>query len=115
MTQAIHSTAVQKPDLISIAYRSGIWRVAINDEFYGDYTRRYWAIDAAFEKADDTAAGGGSAVITIAMDGEQNALLYDTRTQVLPRAKQASGAERLPWLQWLADALGRWGNRQREA
>lgn len=66
-------------DTISIRQRSGIWRVAVNGNFYGDYTRRYWAIEAAFEKADAIAADGGAATITIAMDGAQDALLYDTR------------------------------------
>lgn len=66
-------------DTISIRQRSGIWRVAHNGKFYGDYTRRYWAIEAAFEKADAVAAEGGAAIITIAMDGVEGALLYDTR------------------------------------
>ncbi len=67
-------------DTISIRQRSGIWRVAHNGKFYGDYTRRYWAIEAAFEKADAVAAEGGAAIITIAMDGVEDALLYDTRS-----------------------------------
>lgn len=67
-------------DTISIRQCSGIWRIALNGAFYGDYTRRYWAIEAAFEKADAIAAKGGAATITIAMDGAQDALLYDTRT-----------------------------------
>lgn len=66
-------------DTISILQHSGIWRVALNGKFYGDYSRRYWAIEAAFEKADAIAADGGAATITIAMDGAQDALLYDTR------------------------------------
>jgi len=71
--------AAKTADTISIRQRSGIWRVALNGNFYGDYTRRYWAIEAAFEKADAIAAKGGAATITIAMDGVQDALLYDTR------------------------------------
>lgn len=71
--------AAKTADTISIRQRSGIWRVALNGKFYGDYTRRYWAIEAAFEKADAIAAKGGAATITIAMDGAQDALLYDTR------------------------------------
>ncbi|HRO02011.1 MAG TPA: hypothetical protein PLS69_00185 [Terricaulis sp.] len=65
-------------DRISIRQRSGVWRVSVNGEFYGDYTRRYWAIEAAFEKADAIAAQGARATIAIAMDGQQDALLYDT-------------------------------------
>ena len=80
MTNTFQAThAPQTADTISIRQRSGIWRVAHNGNFYGDYTRRYWAIEAAFEKADAIAAKGGAATITIAMDGAQDALLYDTR------------------------------------
>lgn len=64
---------------ISIGQRAGIWRVALNGNFYGDYSRRYWALDAAFEKADDIAASGGAAIITWTIDGQHDALLYDTR------------------------------------
>lgn len=79
-------------DTISIRQRSGIWRVAHNGKFYGDYTRRYWAIEAAFEKADKIAADGGAAIITIAMDGVEDALLYDTRTPA-PRSGGAKAAK----------------------
>lgn len=75
-------------DTISIRQRSGIWRVAYNGNFYGDYTRRYWAIEAAFEKADAIAAKGGAATVTIAMDGAQDALLYDTREPRNARRKR---------------------------
>ncbi len=74
-------------DTISIRQRSGIWRVAVNGRFYGDYVRRYWAIEAAVEKADAIAADGGAAIITIAMDGVQDALLYDTRAPTSPGAR----------------------------
>ena len=83
--QPIHSP--KTADTISIRQRSGIWRVAHNDKFYGDYTRRYWAIEAAFEKADAIAADGGAATITIAMDGVEDALLYDTRAPAPRRAR----------------------------
>ena len=89
-------------DTISIRQRSGIWRVALNGKFYGDYTRRYWAIEAAFEKADAIAADGGAATITIAMDGAQDALLYDTRAHALrgagdkPKRAQWPKARRWP-------------------
>jgi len=80
MTNTSQPTYPQRTaDTISIRQRAGIWRVAVNDNFYGDYTRRYWAIEAAFEKADAIAAKGGAATITIATDGAQGALLYDTR------------------------------------
>jgi hypothetical protein len=84
-------------DTISIRQRSGIWRVALNGQFYGDYTRRYWAIEAAFEKADAVAMDGGAAIITIAMDGAQDALLYDTRAPA-PRAA-GDKATRAHWPQ----------------
>jgi hypothetical protein len=77
-------------DTISIRQRLGIWRVALNGKFYGDYTRRYWAIEAAFEKADAIAAKGGAATITIARDGAQDALLYDTRAPA-PRRQHTQG------------------------
>jgi hypothetical protein len=51
-----------------------------NGQFYGDYMRRYWAVEAAFEKADAIAAQGGAAVIRMSPDEEQNVLVYDTRT-----------------------------------
>lgn len=80
MTNTSQPTYPQRTaDTISIRQRSGIWRVTHNGHFYGDYTRRYWAIEAAFEKADAVAADGGAATITIAMDGAQDALLYETR------------------------------------
>jgi hypothetical protein len=79
MTRAANPHTAEGPDKISVAPHSGIWRVALNGAFYGDYVRRYWAIEAAFEKADDIAARGGGALITLAIDGQQDALLYDTR------------------------------------
>lgn len=86
---------VKTADVISIRQRSGIWRVAHNGQFYGDYTRRYWAIEAAFEKADAIAADGAAAIITIAMDGAQDALLYDTRA---PASRD--GGDKAPKAQW---------------
>lgn len=71
---------------IAINQRAGVWRVALNGRFYGDYARKYWALEAAFEKADEVAASGGAATITWTMDGEQDALLYDTRRPA-PREK----------------------------
>lgn len=68
-------------DTIAIQQRAGIWRVARNGKFHGDYARRYWAIEAAFEDADAIAENGGAAIITIALDGAQDALLYDTRAR----------------------------------
>jgi hypothetical protein len=64
---------------ICIRQRSGIWRVTLNDNFYGDYVRRYWALEAAFEKADEIAASGGAAIIVWTMDDQEDAMLYDTR------------------------------------
>jgi hypothetical protein len=69
-----------EPHRISIEHRSGVWRVTLDGRFHGDYARRYWAIEGAFEKADDIAANGGSAIITMTLRGEQNALIYDTRS-----------------------------------
>jgi hypothetical protein len=71
--------ALEKPDLISIRQRAGIWNVALNGAFYGDYARRDWAVEAALEKADDIAARGGAAVVAWTMDGQANARFYDTR------------------------------------
>ena len=73
------AAAREKPDAISIKQRVGIWRVSLNGEFYGDYTRRYWALQAAFEKADELSARGRETVIASAMDGQQDVVLYDTR------------------------------------
>jgi hypothetical protein len=70
---------------ISIDQHAGVWRVALNGRFHGDYVRKYWALEAAFEKADEVAANGGAATITWTIDAEQDALLYDTRRPA-PRA-----------------------------
>jgi hypothetical protein len=71
--------AHKKIERISINQRTGVWSASLNGKFYGDYVRRYWALEAAFEKADEVAANGGAATITWTIDGEPNALLYDTR------------------------------------
>lgn len=71
-------------DRISVHQRSGVWRVRLNDDFYGDYARRYWALESAFAKADEIAARGGAAMVTWAVDGQQDALLYDTRGRTRP-------------------------------
>ena len=78
--------AHEQIERISINQRAGVWRVAFNGDFYGDYVRKYWALDAAFEKADEIAASGGAATITWTMDGQPNTLLYDTRRPA-PRAE----------------------------
>ena len=78
--------AHEKIERIAINQRAGVWRVALNGRFYGDYVRKYWALEAAFEKADEVAASGGAATITWTIDGEQDALLYDTRRPA-PREK----------------------------
>ncbi len=70
----------QEPHKLSIEQRSGVWRVALDGRFFGDYPRRYWAIEAAFEKADDIDANGGAAIIAMTLRGEQRALIYDTRS-----------------------------------
>lgn len=78
--------AHRNTERISVNQRSGIWRVDVNGKFYGDYVRKYWALEAAFEKADEVAVSGGAATITWTIDGEPNALLYDTRRPA-PREK----------------------------
>jgi hypothetical protein len=80
-TQSTGAAAIahEKIARISINQRAGIWRVALNGSFYGDYVRKYWALEAAFEKADEIAASGGAATINWTIDGQQNTLLYDTR------------------------------------
>jgi hypothetical protein len=79
-------TAREKIERISINQHASIWRVTLNGRFHGDYVRKYWALEAAFEKADEVAATGGAATITWTIDGEQDALLYDTRRPA-PREK----------------------------
>jgi len=71
--------AHEKIERVSINQRAGIWRVALNGDFYGDYARRFSALEAAFEKADDIAERGGIAIITWTVDGQHDVLLYDTR------------------------------------
>jgi hypothetical protein len=78
--------AHEKIERISINQSAGIWSVALNGTFYGDYVRKYWALEAAFEKADAITASGGAATITWTIDGEHDALLYDTRRPA-PRDK----------------------------
>lgn len=98
--------AQREAEIISIRQRAGIWRVARDGEFYGDYTRRYWAIEAAVEKADAIAADGGAAVITIAMDGEADATLYDTRQPAPREAKAAKSAFERPQARRWPSLLG---------
>jgi hypothetical protein len=95
----------QDAETISIRQRSGIWSVSVNGAFFGDYTRRPWAIDAAVEKADDFAARGGAAVVTT--DGHQNLVLYDTRRPApAPREKD--------WLEQFAEtSSGAFGLQKR--
>ena len=92
--------AQEKIKRISIDQRAGVWRVALNGTFYGDYVRKYWALEAAFEKADEVAASGGAATITWRVDGLQGALLYDTRRpaprEKVKRAMQSPRTRRLP-------------------
>lgn len=80
MTDRVNTapTAREPTDTIAVQQRAGVWRVTLNGDFHGDYARRYWALEAAFEKADDIAASGGVATITWAVDGQQDALLYST-------------------------------------
>lgn len=89
----IDATAITQKtvDRISIKQRRGVWSVALNGKFYGDYVRRNWALEAAFEKADDIIASGGAAIVTEAMHDQQDAVLYDTRLHA-PREKTAPGA-----------------------
>ena len=95
MPHSIHAPAatfVKPPDTIAIRQRAGIWRVSVNGDFHGDYTRKYWAIDSALRKADEISAEGGAAIVTTTLDGRHDALLYDTRsprrfTGQAPRAK----------------------------
>ncbi len=110
MTDAI-ATAHEAIARISIDQRAGIWRVSLNGDFFGDYSRRYWALEAAFEKADDIAARGGAAIITSAMDGQQDALLYDTRRptprEEAERANQARPRRTLRWPPLVGESFAR--------
>ena len=86
------ATAHEAIDRISVTQCAGIWRVSLNRDFFGDYVRRYWALEAAFEKADDIAARGGAAIITWTVDGQQDAPLYDPRRPT-PRGKAERAVE----------------------
>lgn len=111
------AAAISNLDRISIRLRSGVWCVELNGKFYGDYTRKYWALEAAFEKADDISLKGGAATITWATDGRQDALLYDSRSaspaplEPEPRALDA----RSPRKQRLWPSLGEMFGRGRTA
>ena len=50
---------------IAVAEQRGIWRIALNDAFYGDYTREHWAVDAAIQKARELEAAGGAFLVTL--------------------------------------------------
>lgn len=95
------ATAHQRNDRISINQRAGIWRVTLNGDFYGDYARRFWALEAAFDKADEIAERGEAAIITWTVDGQHDVLLYDTR-----RPAPREHAERL--FQPRSGRLWRW-------
>lgn len=72
-------TAPHAVEAVIIRPRSGVWRVDVDGKFYGDYSRREWAIEGAFERAHLAAARGGAAVVEAAGDGKHEATLYDTR------------------------------------
>lgn len=88
------AVAPQRIDRISISQRTGVFRVSVNGAFYGDYTRKYWPLEAAFEEADRIASSGDAATISWAIDGEQDTLLYDTRSP--PRREKAKRTMRPP-------------------
>lgn len=49
--------------VLTIANRSGVWNVKIDDRFYGDYARREWAIEAALDKQNEIIRAGGRAQV----------------------------------------------------
>lgn len=83
-TASTDASETKDVDCISINQRADIWRIALNGDFYGDYSRKNWALEAAFEKADALAKLGRAAIITRTVDGQTDTPLYDTRCP-LPR------------------------------
>ncbi|MBX3429615.1 MAG: hypothetical protein KF779_08545 [Hyphomonadaceae bacterium] len=45
--------------------RSGIWRVMINDQFYGDYVRKDWALQSALDRAHELRSSGRRAQVKL--------------------------------------------------
>lgn len=87
MTLATATSADAAPQpvkTIIVRPRSGVWRVDVDGKFYGDYSRREWAIEGALKKAHDAAARGGAAVVRAAGDGKHESILYDTRYAASP-------------------------------
>lgn len=60
MTTINHSTSAPETVLL-VTNRSGVWNVKIDGRFYGDYVRKDWALQAAFEKRREIVEGNGRA------------------------------------------------------
>jgi hypothetical protein len=54
---------LESETVIRVANRSGVWNVATNGKFHGDYARREWAMAAAHEKLHAVMRKGGRARI----------------------------------------------------
>ena len=78
-TASTDASKTKVVDHISINHRADIWRVTLNGNFYGDYSRKYWALEAAIKKADALVELGRAATITSNVDGRTDTPLYDTR------------------------------------
>ena len=51
----------QSETVLRVANRSGVWNVAIDGKFHGDYVRRDWAVAAAHDKQREIMRNGGRA------------------------------------------------------
>jgi hypothetical protein len=66
MVEHVATTSIESPTVtLEIFERARIWRVSLNGRFYGDYTRREWAKQAAAQKARQLLARGVSARVQI--------------------------------------------------
>lgn len=103
---ATAAIAPKKIQRISIAQRSGVWRIAIDGKFYGDYVREQWAREAALEKAHNIAARGGAARISLIKDQGHENLLHDTSVaKPRERIKRVKPQRQVRWPLILGESL----------
>lgn len=65
MTTINHSASAPETVLL-VTNRSGVWNVKIDGRFYGDYVRKDWALEAAFEKRREIVERNGRARVLCA-------------------------------------------------
>ena len=76
---------------VTVSSRAGVWTVAVDGAFLGDYSRKPWAIEAALQKGGEIAASGRPVQVVLALAGNEVAkvLLDGSREEtVRPPARR---------------------------